>query len=102
MLLYEVTIEIEPAIRAEYVAWLRPHVDEILSLPGFTGAEIFEVSEPMAADGWTAICTGYRLVDASALDAYLRDHAPRLRADGVARFGDRMRARRRVLVPLAD
>jgi hypothetical protein len=39
----------------------------------------------------------YRLIDAAALEAYLRDHAPRLRADGVARFGERFRAQRRVL-----
>ena len=32
-----------------------------------------------------------------AFDAYLRDHAPAMRADGVARFGTRFRAERRVL-----
>jgi Domain of unknown function (DUF4286) len=39
----------------------------------------------------------YTLVDAAALDGYLREHAPRLRADGVARFGDGFRAHRRIL-----
>jgi hypothetical protein len=39
----------------------------------------------------------YRLRGADALAAYLRDHAPRLRADGIARFGERVRASRRVL-----
>jgi hypothetical protein len=43
------------------------------------------------------LCVQYTLVDASALDAYLREHAPRLRADGVARFGDGFRAHRRIL-----
>lgn len=41
----------------------------------------------------------YVLRDAAALDAYLHEHAPRMRADGVARFGDRFRASRRVLRP---
>ena len=35
------------------------------------------------------------------LHAYLRDHAPRMRAEGVARFGDGVRARRRSLRPAA-
>jgi hypothetical protein len=39
----------------------------------------------------------YALVDLTALDGYLREHAPRLRAEGVARFGDRVRAQRRIL-----
>jgi hypothetical protein len=40
------------------------------------------------------------LRDRAALDDYLREHAPRMRAEGIARFGDRFRAERRVLVPL--
>jgi hypothetical protein len=102
MLVYEVTVEVDAEIREAYVAWLRPHVDEILALRGFTGAEIFEVVDPVCDDGWIGLCTQYRLADPAALEAYLRDHAPRLRADGIARFGERMRARRRVLAPLVD
>lgn len=97
-MVYEVNIEVDAALRNEYLAWLRGHVAEILALPGFTGAELFEV-EPATADapGRTALCVQYRLADAGALDTYLREHAPRLRADGIARFGDRFRAHRRVL-----
>ena len=32
--------------------------------------------------------------------AWLRDHAPAMRADGIARFGSRFRAERRVLSPI--
>jgi hypothetical protein len=42
----------------------------------------------------------YRLRDRAALDDYLRDHAPRMRAEGLARFGDAFRAQRRVMLPL--
>ena len=100
MVVYEVSIEVDAALRATYLDWLRAHVAEIVALPGFTGADILEVLDPACEDGWFAVCVQYRLRDADALDTYLREHAPRLRADGVARFGDRMRARRRVLAPL--
>ncbi|WP_165924855.1 DUF4286 family protein, partial [Lysobacter sp. N42] len=87
MLVYEVCVEIEPSVHDAYRAWLTGHVAEILALPGFLGAETFEVVEPQALDAWPAVCVQYRLADEAALAAYLCEHAPRLRADGLARFG---------------
>ncbi|GAB2503819.1 DUF4286 family protein [Lysobacter humi (ex Lee et al. 2017)] len=100
MHVYEVDIEIDAAIEADYLAWLRPHIAEIVALPGFTGATLHAVLEPAPASACRRYCVQYRLVDAAALEAYLRDHAPRLRADGIARFGERMRATRRVMQAL--
>ena len=70
--------------------------DEILALPGFIDARVFDIVEP-ALDGRIGICMHYRLQDETALHAYLQQHAPRLRADGITRFGDRFSASRRVL-----
>lgn len=95
MVVYEVSVEIDHAIRADYLAWLGPHVAEIVALPGFTGAEAFEVDAP--PPGRACFCMRFGLADDDALAAYLREHAPRLRADGIARFGERMRATRRVM-----
>lgn len=101
MIVYEVNLFVRRAIAVEYRAWLDAHVREMVALPGFAGAEVFERLEPAPADGEVALCTQYRLHDAAALAAYLREHAPRLRADGVARFGDGFRAERRVLERVA-
>ncbi|MCJ0826466.1 DUF4286 family protein [Luteimonas sp. 50] len=98
---YEVTLEIEAAIAADYRAWLHAHVDRILALPGFTAARIFEVLEPAPPSGTAALCVQYALRDRAALDAYLRDHAARMRAEGIARFGNRFRASRRILAQLS-
>ena len=98
--IYEVDLEIDSAIAAEYREWLRDHIAEMLALPGFTGARAYEVMEPAPSAGCIRLCLQYRLRDREALDAYLREHAPRMRADGVARFGDRFRAQRRVLSAL--
>lgn len=102
MIVYEVNLFVRRAIEAEYRAWLHEHVREILALPGFEGAEVFERREPAPAEGELVLCTQYRLRDAAALADYLREHAPRLRADGIARFGDGFRAERRVLERIAD
>ena len=101
MLVYEVDIEIDAPLRGEYLAWLHPHVAEIIALEGFTGAQILEVVDPPPSAGTARFCVQYRLTGTDALEAYLRDHAPRLRADGIARFGSGMRASRRVMRPPA-
>jgi Domain of unknown function (DUF4286) len=97
---YEVNLDLDAAIRADYLAWLAAHVGEICALPGFIAAAVFEVTDPPAAAGRASVCVQYRLVDSAALETYLRDHAPRLRAEGIARFGDRFHASRRVLAGL--
>ncbi|WP_149195239.1 DUF4286 family protein [Luteimonas suaedae] len=97
MVIYEVDIEIASGEAAAYRKWLAEHVRQMLALPGFIGAEVFEVADPSPASGWIALCVQYRLRDRAALDGYLRDHAARMRADGVVRFGDRLRAHRRIL-----
>lgn len=101
MIAYEVTLFVQRGIEREFRAWLDDHVRAILALPGFTGAEVFEREDPAAADGEFVVCTVYRLRDADALQAYFRDHAAAMRADGVAHFGERFRAERRVLASLA-
>ena len=96
-LVYEVNIDLDAAVEADYRAWLRRHVDEILALPGFIGAQVFDAIDPPPAPGRIALCVHYRLADEAALQAYFDQHAARLRADGVARFGGRFGAARRVL-----
>lgn len=94
MILYEVRIGVDPEVAADYRGWLDAHVREILALPGFVGADL--LAEPRE-DGRVGWCVQYWLVDRAALDDYLREHAPRLRADGLARFPGRFVGERRVL-----
>ena len=97
MIVYEVTLEVDLAIAADYYRWLLMHVGEMLALPGFFGADIYECSDPPPPSGRIAWCVHYRLQDAQALDDYLRVHATRMRADGMTRFPGRFSASRRVL-----
>jgi len=100
VIVYEVNIDVRVAVFDDYRAWLSPHVAEILALPGFIGAEVFERRDPPPADGVRALTVWYRLVDEAALQRYLAEHAPRLREDGLRRFGDAASATRRVLAPM--
>lgn len=97
-IVYEVNIDLDAGIEIEYRDWLQHHVAEILALPGFLDAQVFDVVDP-SMPGRIGICMQYQLRDAAALQDYFELHAPRLRADGLARFGGTFTATRRVLRP---
>lgn len=99
MIEYEVNLTVEADLAPGYLDWLREHVAAMLALPGFLGAGLARVLEPLPPghEGW---CVRYRLRDADALAAYLAQHAPAMRAQGEARFGARVQASRRVLQPV--
>jgi len=97
MILYVVELEMDVALRGEYTAWLNEHVREMLALPGFIGVEILTYIEPPSPDRRWVVCVQYRLQDCAAWQRYLAEHAPRMRQAGLARFGDRVKATRRVL-----
>jgi hypothetical protein len=96
MILYAVELEMATALRDEYLAWLNGHMREMLALPGLLGAEIMVPLEPPPEGRWI-VCVHYRLRDRTAWHAYLVEHALRMREAGLARFGDRVKATRRVL-----
>ncbi len=98
--IYEVSLLVDRAVADEFRDWLDLHVAEMLALPGFLGAERFELLEPLEAAAEVGWCVHYRLRDAQSLTDYIGLHAPRMRAAGLARFGGRFRASRRVLRPL--
>jgi antibiotic biosynthesis monooxygenase (ABM) superfamily enzyme len=98
LIVYEVTLAVETGSSDSYLAWLREHVAQMLALPGFATAEIFAVvDDDPRSRRW---CVQYRLRDAVDLDAYFAQHAARMRAEGLARFGDAVVATRRVLRPV--
>jgi hypothetical protein len=93
--LYEVNLDADTAIEGPFDTWLRDHIADVLQFDGFLSAEI--LGDDTAAEGRVRRIVQYRLRNQAALDAYLRDHAPRMRAQGIEKFGDRFRSERRVL-----
>ena len=98
MVVYEVNLEFDVAIAAAYREWLAAHIGEMLALPGFISAQVHDVVDPLPTAGRQGLCVRYEVEDLGALETYTRDHAPRMRADGLQRFGEEgVRYRRRVL-----
>lgn len=86
-----VELEIAPA----YLEWLKKHVAEVVSAGAFTKGEVFALESPTS--GYKSWVCQYHANDRAQIEAYLQTHAPRLREDGVRRFGNRFHAERRIL-----
>jgi hypothetical protein len=73
------------ATRDRYLAWLAGgHVQEVVA-GGALSAAVVRIDDPCPP----YVCEArYLFPDAETLELYLRDHAPRLRAQGLALFGD--------------
>ena len=96
--IYEVEARVDPSIVDEFDAWLPGHVREVIACPGFTGAEMqHPVGE--APPGELLRRTQYRVESLAALERYFGQDAPRLRADGAARFGEKVVFSRRLFTP---
>ncbi len=98
MIVYEVNLEVRAEIASEYRAWLAEHVERMLALPGFVGAEVLERLDPPPPEGKRVFVAHYRLIDERAMQSYLAEHAPRMRDEGARRFGDQFTATRRILM----
>lgn len=82
MLAYTVSCTFtDPSVADEWIAWLHDeHLADVLA-GGATAAEIVRL------DGDTTRCeVRYRFPSREAFATYERDHAPRLRAEGLAKF----------------
>lgn len=97
MIVYVVELDMPAELREEYMAWLTDHVRGMLALPGFLDAMISARIDPPPPAGRFVACVHYQLRDRATWQAYLAEHAPRMRAAGIARFGDRVQATRTLL-----
>jgi Domain of unknown function (DUF4286) len=96
MIIYSVTVTIEPAIEREWLDWMRRlHVPEVVGRGCFTGATIYKTFEP-TSDEQTYVIQ----YQCSAMAEYqrYRDHfAAALQKEHSDRFSGRFLASRQIL-----
>jgi hypothetical protein len=98
--IYEVTVEVDPGVVQEYLIWLKRHITDIVSEAGFDGAQTFETEAGHA--GMRSWVVHYYAADLSVIEHYIRDLAPRFRADAVNRFDGKVQVTRRNLIGVPD
>jgi Protein of unknown function (DUF3667)/Domain of unknown function (DUF4286) len=96
--IYEVTIDVDAGIGAEFDSWLKAHVHDMLQLPGFLDAKILRPKMD-SADSTASMrrVVRYKLANRKSLERYLQEHATRMRAEALMRFGQSLHTSRRVL-----
>ena len=60
-IVYEVNVEVDAVLADDYRAWMDTHVREMVSLPGFYGAHVYNVLAPAPEAGkqtmsWSSTC----------------------------------------------
>lgn len=96
-IIYEVALCLDVSIEHAYLDWLRPHIREILKLPGFISAELFarEHLGP-CLQGKAYYTVRYTIADRASLDHYFATEAPKMREQAIERFGTKFSATRAV------
>jgi hypothetical protein len=87
-IIYSVTATIsDPLLAREYAAWLGGgHIQEVVRAGALSG-ELLEFEDD--GSGCVRVQARYVFANREAFEAYVRDHAPRLRGEGLAKFGSR-------------
>lgn len=93
---YEVNLKINAEIIFEYDEWLKDHVQEMLSLPGFVSASVDIPERTMTVYQYRTV--KFRLDSKQALDNYFSKYAEKMRAVALDKFRGRFTVSRKVYV----
>ncbi|EMR01774.1 DUF4286 family protein [Cesiribacter andamanensis] len=88
MILYNVTVSIDPGIEKDWLRWMREiHIPDVMATRLFVDHKIFRLINEV--EGGRTYAIQYFALDINDIDAYLRDHAPRLRQMVTDRYGEK-------------
>jgi len=85
MIIYNVTVNVDETIHKEWLKWIKEHIPQVLATGKFEKATFSRVLVEEDMGGIT-YSIQYRSYSREALDAYYKEDAERLRADGLKRF----------------
>lgn len=96
MIIYEVNLETHVNNYDELIHWLPGHVGEVLAINGFLNAKILEEVQEEAKER-RQITVIYELDNIANLNHYFENQATVMRNKTLEKFGDNIKAKRRVL-----
>lgn len=94
MMIYEVRVSLEAAVADAWLAWIGPHMQQVVDTGCFTSATLERVID--APEGRPVYRVRYHFERPTDLQRYEADHAPALREEGLQKFGAGMQATRSV------
>lgn len=102
MIIYNVTINLDPAIEAKWLEWMQTkHIKEVLDSGCFISAKLLKVHVNQPIEG-VNYAVQYLAENQEKLNTYYREYAPNLREEGLQLFGDKMLAFRTELEVISE
>lgn len=96
MILYNVTINVDPDIHDEWLAWMKEvHIPEVLATGLFTENKIFRIHGE--EDEGNTYSIQYYCDCMDDYEKYQREHAPRLQEEHTSKYKDKFVAFRTIL-----
>jgi hypothetical protein len=98
MILYNVTVKVDPSVHEDWLEWMRKtHIPDVLQTGLFVDHRLCRLlNDPYSQDGVT-YAVQYRLRNLTDLDKYQREFAPALQAEHQERYQDKCLAFRTLL-----
>lgn len=97
MVLYNVTIVLEPSIKEDWLKWMQEvHIPDVMATGCFKEYKISKVIDDRNPDQ-TTFAIQYLCESHEVLDQYQKEHAPKLQADHTNRYKGKFGAFRTLL-----
>ena len=88
MILYNVTVSVDPGIEKDWLRWMREiHIPDVMATKKFVDHKIFRIINEV--EGGRTYAVQYFALEIADIDNYLRDYAPRLRQEHSERYGEK-------------
>ncbi|WP_407556347.1 DUF4286 family protein [Winogradskyella sp. 4-2091] len=88
MIIYNVTLNIDKSVHAEWLEWIKDHIPQVLATGKFKEAKLTKVL--VDDDETETYSVQYRAHSREALDSYYTEHAEQLKQEGLKRFADKV------------
>ncbi|WP_298762527.1 DUF4286 family protein [uncultured Polaribacter sp.] len=89
MYIYNVTVNIDDAVHEEWLNWINSKINQVLDTGKFTSAKLTEVLVTEEMGGKT-YSVQYTTQSKEILDAYYKENASLMQAEGIQKFGANM------------
>lgn len=89
MIVYNVTLSVEPTIESDFIAWLKnEHLPEVLATNLFIEGIVFKIFEAPNASSHNSYCVQYRLENWELFNQYNQEFAPALKQKTADKWGN--------------
>lgn len=97
MIIYNVTVKVDHSAAADWLQWMKEeHIPALMTTDLFLNARLCRIMEQDETDGITYTAQ-YLMPSQEHYEAYLTNHAAKMRQDGIDKFGDKFVAFRTVM-----